>query len=158
MSAVPESAGMLLDLQVARWRGPEIAPSFCVTKEGSARPCRMKNSAMIGSVPLWAWVLVGWMAASAGTAIWQRGSLERAIGDPKALVESVAIDWDLDAMSARELQALPGIGEKRAVDVVEARWQHDPADGDFDLESVRGIGEKTAAAARIFVGERRATP
>lgn len=118
----------------------------------------MKNITTIGSVPLWAWVLVGWMAAGAGTALWQRGSLERTVGDPQAVVESVDMDWDLDTMSARELQALPGIGKKRAVDLAEARWQHDPADGDFDMQSVEGIGEKTAAAAHTFVSERRATP
>ena len=118
----------------------------------------MKNITTIGSVPLWAWVLVGWMAAGAATAVWQRGGLERAVGDVDAVVESVDIDWDLDSMSARELRALPGIGQKRAVDLVEARWQHDPAKGDFDIESVDGIGQKTAESVQQFVGERRMTP
>lgn len=108
-------------------------------------------------MPLWAWVLVGWLAAGAGTAIWQRGDLERAVGDVDAVVESVDIDWDLDVMSARELRALPGIGKKRAVDLVEARWQHDPGEGDFDIESVDGIGQKTASAVHQFVRKRRSS-
>jgi competence ComEA-like helix-hairpin-helix protein len=59
------------------------------------------------------------------------------------------IDLNLD--SARELESLPGIGEVRAGMIVRWRNANGPFERPEDLQSVRGIGEKTVARVRPWL-------
>jgi Helix-hairpin-helix domain len=100
--------------------------------------------------PAWVVVLVGGLAAASvldvlsGRA--RRGAVPRppacaAFGGPPA---RTLPPRSLAGMSPRELRALPGIGQVRAVDYARARWGHDPALGELALEDVPGIGPQTA--------------
>jgi len=53
---------------------------------------------------------------------------------------------DPDAMAARELRALPGIGSARAFAIAQARWRG-LRGGPAAWTSIAGIGDATAAAA-----------
>jgi hypothetical protein len=111
----------------------------------------MKHNLEIGSAPLWAWAIVGWLGAGTVGAFWTRGTLGRMLlGAPVVKV----IDWDLETMSPRELRALPGIGKTRAVDIAKARWAA-PNEAKFDMRVVPGIGEVTAKRASEFLSGRR---
>ena len=48
---------------------------------------------------------------------------------------------NVNTAGAEELQALPGIGEKRAADIVAYRAEHGPFRIPEDLTKVKGIGE-----------------
>ena len=52
---------------------------------------------------------------------------------------------DLNTATAQELEALPGIGEKRAADIVADREQNGPFRHPEDITRVKGIGEGTLA-------------
>lgn len=58
---------------------------------------------------------------------------------------------DLNAASAGELMALPGIGEKRALAIVGWRDANGPFRCVDDLDDVRGIGPATLGRLRPFV-------
>ena len=115
----------------------------------------MKNKRKERGAPIWAWVLVGWMAAGTAAAFWHRGTLERSVGDRVELEQSHEIDWDLEQMSPREMRTLPGIGNKRALDIADAMWERPEEDGAFDMKTVPGIGEKTASTVASFLIEQK---
>lgn len=58
---------------------------------------------------------------------------------------------DLNSATAKELQKLPGIGEKLAQAIVDFREQNGPFQTVEDLLQVPGIGEKRLAAIRDLV-------
>jgi hypothetical protein len=60
----------------------------------------------------------------------------------------------LDDWSERELRALPGLGRRRAADVVELRTQRGGHLGLDDWERVRGVGATTVESVRDAL-ERR---
>jgi hypothetical protein len=61
----------------------------------------------------------------------------------------------LEEWSARELRSLPGLGEKRAVAIVRARWSGS-IDGSLEsLDRVPGIGEQTVEGLRAELELRR---
>ncbi|MEG0321653.1 MAG: helix-hairpin-helix domain-containing protein [Oscillospiraceae bacterium] len=68
---------------------------------------------------------------------------------PTSHVESIKIN--INTASAAELTVLPGIGEKRAADIVAYREKH----GDFtrkeDLTEVAGIGEATLKGLAEYI-------
>jgi len=53
---------------------------------------------------------------------------------------------DLAHASARELRAVPGLGERRALALVDARWRRGPGDPPLFLGDVPGIGPASEAA------------
>lgn len=58
---------------------------------------------------------------------------------------------NVNAASAQELEALPGIGPKLAQHIVEYRTQHGPFACPEDLEKVDGIGPATVEKIRPYV-------
>jgi hypothetical protein len=85
-------------------------------------------------IPLWSLVLAGWIVAAAvreGTEAEERETAPPAQPlHPRSLGEP----------SARELRVLPGLGEKRALAVVDARWERAPGDPPLLLGDLAGIG------------------
>lgn len=57
---------------------------------------------------------------------------------------------DLNAASVQELMSLPGIGRKRAEDIVRQRKQV-PYQKTWDLLRVRGIGRRTYARLKPYI-------
>ena len=51
---------------------------------------------------------------------------------------------ELLGQRARELRAIPGIGQQRALGIVRARWEAERAGQPFELEQVSGIGPAIA--------------
>jgi len=117
-----------------------------------------QHSKESGRTPLWGWILFGWLVA--GTAVaWGVSSDEPSPAQEAAAAEA-EIDWDLETMSPRELRTLPDVGTKRAVEIVDQRWQgklDDPATKavEVNLEAVPGIGPKTDHSVRRFIQQRR---
>ena len=100
--------------------------------------------------PTWAWILAGVMAG----LLWH----ETRPPDPPRVSAEERERWrsDLDParMPPRELRRLPGIGERRAIDVSRARWEHDPRDGPLAWSDIHGIGEKTEAGVVEWLSAR----
>jgi len=55
-------------------------------------------------------------------------------------------------MSARELRRLPGIGQKRAIQLVRAREEH--RDGELSWQDVHGIGPATEEKVLAWLWRR----
>lgn len=74
-------------------------------------------------------------------------------GYPDSLLEGEVID--LNTASVADLTRLPGIGEKRAQDIIDYRTEHGPFRIPEDLTKVDGIGEGTLQGLidRITTGE-----
>ena len=85
-----------------------------------------------GIAPRWAWVGLGFLLVRAALGI----AGARATPPPGPRV--VAPPPDLSVLSARELRRIPGIGPRRALAIVRARWEAAPEG--FSLRSVPGIG------------------
>lgn len=68
---------------------------------------------------------------------------------PDSLLEGEVID--LNTASVHDLERLPGIGEKRAQDIVAYRQAHGPFSGVDELDQVSGIGEATLEALRAYI-------
>lgn len=58
---------------------------------------------------------------------------------------------DLNTASEEVLQTLPGIGEKRAADIVADREANGPFSSPEDLTRVKGIGEATFQKLRNYI-------
>jgi len=73
-----------------------------------------------------------------------RGSLARSRSGPGDLDPGrFALERDPARMSARELRVLPGIGARRALSIVAARWRHDGSRTPFTWKDVPGVGPRT---------------
>jgi len=87
----------------------------------------------------WGWLIIGVLAVSM-----IRSSLERAPVPARTAVEGLEQNpIDLSTATVRELRRLPGIGNRRAVQVTRARWEHDPSNGALRLGDLPGIGPVT---------------
>lgn len=58
---------------------------------------------------------------------------------------------DINTATAAELETLPGIGEKRAADIVADREANGPFRHPEDLTRVKGIGEGTLAGLLDYI-------
>lgn len=58
---------------------------------------------------------------------------------------------DLNTATAEELQTLPGIGEKRAADIIADREENGPYRFPEEITRVKGIGEETVAELLPYV-------
>jgi hypothetical protein len=93
-------------------------------------------------IPLWSLVLAGWIVASAARE--SAAVKERETSSPARPLHPRA----LGQLSARELRVLPGLGEKRALAVVDARWERAPGDPPLYLGDLAGIGGVVESAVR----------
>jgi len=113
----------------------------CATGRAGQRRWGMEG-ARERPIPLWALALAGWMLAA---ALRERSTVtEREPAPPVRLVHPGA----LGHLSARELRALPGLGEKRALALVDARWERSPGDPPLLLGDLAGIGGVVESAVR----------
>ena len=78
---------------------------------------------------------------------------EETYGQPESLLPGEKID--LNTADPRDLQRLPGIGEKRALAIAAHREEHGPFGSVEDLLAVPGIGEGILAQVQehCTVGE-----
>lgn len=70
-------------------------------------------------------------------------------GTPDSLLPGERID--LNTAPAKELQRLPGVGEKRAADIVAYREANGPFQSIEEITNVSGIGESTFAQLRDYI-------
>ena len=112
----------------------------------------MKISKREGAILLTASLFVaftaGWFLHSASAAQPIRVETERTLTaavavPPSAPSESGRESIDLNTATAEQLQTLPGIGEKRAADIIADREQNGPYRYPEDITRVKGIGEAT---------------
>ena len=68
---------------------------------------------------------------------------------PQSLLEGEKIN--INTASALDLERLPGIGEKRAQDIVAYREEHGPFQSVEELDNVRGIGAGILSGLRDYV-------
>src|SRR5688572_31476014 len=92
--------------------------------------------------PLWSIALAGWLLASvwraSGDEVQSAGAVESPTLGPRALGH----------LSARELRALPGLGERRSLALVDARWARAPGDPPLYFGDLAGIGGVVESAVR----------
>jgi len=93
-------------------------------------------------LPLWSLALCGAIAASAAQRVVCAPRDSPRAGRPRPPPAA------LSQLSARQLRALPGIGEQRALALVEARWRRAPGDPPLYLHDLPGIGPAVESAVR----------
>jgi len=108
------------------------------------------------TVSLFAAFTAGWFLRGAGSAQPIRVETQRtltaavtALPEPAPTPETGPID--LNAATAEELQNLPGIGEKRAADIIADREKNGPYRFPEEITRVKGIGEETVAELLPYV-------
>ena len=87
------------------------------------------------------------IATADGCRLAPRGSGPPCACEAVPGVERLLLGWPiaLDRASARDLEALPGIGARRAAAIVAERERGGPFERARDLERVPGLGPATAA-------------
>ncbi len=120
----------------------------------------MKISKAEGAILLTASLFVaftaGWFLRGAGSAQPIRVETQRtlaatvtALPAPAPTPETAPID--LNTATAEELQTLPGIGEKRAADIIADREKNGAYRFPEEITRVKGIGEDTVAELLGYV-------
>lgn len=89
----------------------------------------------------WAWLVIGLLAV----AMVREGSVTVPTPEVGAVDRLRARPIELKTATVRELRRLPGIGNRRAVQISRARWAHDPVKGVLELDDLPGIGPMTRA-------------
>lgn len=69
----------------------------------------------------------------------------------RALDPSVLTRVNVNTASAAELETLPGIGPKRAADIIQDRESNGPYRSVDDMQRVKGIGPRTVEKLRELV-------
>ena len=96
----------------------------------------------------WICALLAFLACRIGTALWPASGPSAEV-----LRRAEELEGSLDParMSARELRAVPGVGETLALAIVRAR---EAAERPLDWEEVEGIGPAIAARIRAWFAAR----
>ena len=89
----------------------------------------------------WLWLVIGLLAV----AMAREGAVTEPPTEIGAAEGLTARPIDLKTATVRELRGLPGIGNRRAVQISRARWEHDPETGVLELDDLPGIGPITRA-------------
>ncbi len=61
---------------------------------------------------------------------------------------------ELPRLAPRELRNFPGIGERRAIAIARARWEHASSPDPLFLDQIEGIGPRTVESVAQFLSER----
>ena len=124
----------------------------------------LKLSKAEGAIILLAAVMLAFVTGWALRGTGQSGPIlvetQRSLGDvtlslavptvtPGAALEGKKVD--LNTATLEELMALPGIGEKRAADIIAEREENGPYRFPEDLTRVSGIGESTVAGLLDYI-------
>jgi competence protein ComEA len=100
------------------------------------------------SAPAWLCLLAGFLFATALLELLARGPDEAAL---RARTPARFLDEaqpSLADASPRELRALPGIGETRALAIARSRHAQGPVRSPDELDRIRGIGPATVERVR----------
>jgi len=103
----------------------------------------------------WIFALAGAFVALALLEQLARGPQESAL---RARLPEGFADADpprLERASPRELRALPGIGETRALAIARSRFEEGPIANPEQLERIRGIGPATVERVRAALELRQ---
>lgn len=92
--------------------------------------------------PLWILALAGLLLSSA---------LRPRAPPASTLPEASARPAALHAGAARELRRVPGLGERRALALVDARWDRSRADPPLLLGDVPGVGPVSEALVALWL-------
>jgi len=98
--------------------------------------------------PAWLCALAGFLFATALLEVLARGPDEAAL---RARTPAGFLDEarpSLAQASPRELRALPGIGETRALAIARSRHAQGPIENPDELDRIRGIGPATVERVR----------
>jgi competence protein ComEA len=100
------------------------------------------------SAPAWLCALAGFLFATALLELLARGPDEAALRarTPAGFLDPAPAS--IADASPRELRALPGIGETRALAIARSRHAHGPITSPDELERIRGIGPATVERVR----------
>jgi len=98
----------------------------------------------------------GWTVRAGREAVPLRVEAQRALAVtetafPPPTPEPEREKLDLNTATAEQLQELPGIGEKRAADIIADREENGPFRFPEDLARVKGIGEQTVAGVLDYI-------
>ena len=93
-------------------------------------------------IPLWSLALAG------GILVCAQREARRAAQQAPATNFQQLHAGSLSHLSARELRALPGLGERRSLALVDARWRRAPGDPPLFLGDLPGIGGVVESAVR----------
>ncbi len=104
------------------------------------------------SVPPWIWALTGGLALLTLLELRPRRVSESALAARRPLGFTRRGPPELGTASPRELRALPGIGETRAVAIARSRFEDGPIARPEDLERIPGIGPATVERVRAVLG------
>lgn len=100
------------------------------------------SAALDSEPPFWFWLLLGFCLA--------RGALRVPVAESASVIHALPhpqesrLSHDARPPCARELRAIPGIGQQRALGIVRARWEAEREGLPFELEQVSGIGPAIA--------------
>jgi competence protein ComEA len=96
----------------------------------------------------WTLALAGFLFATALLELLPHGPSEAELDSrmPEGFLDPVPPR--LESASPRELRALPGIGETRALAIARSRHEQGPITRPGELERIRGIGPATVERVR----------
>ncbi len=114
------------------------------------------EGAILAIASLFVAFTAGWFLRGAGSAQPIRVETQRTLAATVTVLPAPAptpevAPIDLNTATAEELQTLPGIGEKRAADIIADREKNGAYRFPEEITRVKGIGEDTVAELLGYV-------